>query len=79
MASGSADESVRVFDLECREMVCHFQNVQNEWIWGVAFSPNNKYLASGAGDGSIKVIDFETDLEEHDFRYPLGGMKFMKT
>ncbi len=39
----------------------------------MAFSPNKKYLASGAGDGSIKIFDFETAMEDPETYSPFGS------
>jgi len=38
-----------------------------DWSRGATFSPNNKILVSAGDDGSIKIYDFETALEEHHF------------
>jgi len=43
----------------------------------VVFAPNNKAIVSGAGDGSIKVFDFEATMENCKISEAFQG-KIMK-
>ncbi len=51
-----------------------------DWVWGVAFAPNNKAIVSGAGDSSIKIFDFETPMEDGEISEVFQGkvIKFLK-
>ena len=48
----------------------------------MAISPDMKYIASGARDSSICVLDFETIMEDSEISSPFGGknsVKMLKT
>lgn len=55
MASGSADETIHVYDMKARKesgMLVHHNGTVN----CLSFSPNGSHLLSGADDGSIAVV-----------------------
>lgn len=49
-ASGSADRTIKIWDLEAQTLVRTLAN--NSEVTSVAFSPNGQFLASGSLDGS---------------------------
>ena len=56
LASGSADQTVRVWDIATGECEQTFAGHSN-WVWIVAFSPDGKTLASGSADRTVRVWD----------------------
>jgi WD40 repeat protein len=69
LASGSADRSVKFWDLESNRSLCTFYG-HSGLIDAVAFSPNGRFVASGSWDYTIKIWDVETKelvqtLSEH--------------
>jgi WD40 repeat protein/tRNA A-37 threonylcarbamoyl transferase component Bud32 len=69
LASGSADRTVKLWDLGSNKSFCtffgHFGLIDT-----VAFSPNGRFVASGSWDYTIKIWDVETKelvqtLSEH--------------
>ncbi|MEO1394928.1 MAG: NB-ARC domain-containing protein [Cyanobacteria bacterium J06634_5] len=58
LASGSADQTVRVWDVatgQCQQTLTG----HNNWVWLVAFSPDGRSLASGSADQTVRVWDIE--------------------
>ena len=54
LASGSADQTVRLWDMEtgeCQQTLTGHSN----WVWMVAFSPDGRSLASGSADQTVRV------------------------
>lgn len=69
LASGSADRSVKFWDLESNRSLCTFSG-HSGLIDAVAFSPNGRFVASGSWDYTIKIWDSQTQelvqtLSEH--------------
>jgi len=68
VAGGSADQSVRIFDIETKQRVHVLENAHEDWVWAVGFTPNNKYVVSGAGDGSLKLFGLKTGLKTEELQ-----------
>lgn len=58
LASGSADKTVRIWDLESRKS--HILGELADQINCVTYSPDGKYIASGSDDGMVRIWDHET-------------------
>ena len=61
IASGSADMSIRVFDLGSRKDFGLYG--QTGWVRSVAFSPNGPILASGGSDGAVRLWNLNTHTQ----------------
>lgn len=59
LASGSADRSVRVWDVETGEQL-QVLNAHNATVGALAFSPDGTRLASAAWDGSVVLWDTQS-------------------
>jgi WD40 repeat protein/uncharacterized caspase-like protein len=55
LASGSSDQTVRLWDLNSGQEARTFEH--DAPVWSVAFSPDGKTLASGVEDGTIRLWD----------------------
>jgi WD40 repeat protein len=55
MATSSFDLSWRLWDVATKQMI-HAQTDYSNWIWDLAFSPDGRYLAVGAGDDSVMQL-----------------------
>jgi len=62
VASGSADNSVKLWDVTTGRELLTF-NGHIGGVFSVAFSPTGKKIASGAGDSTVKVWDSATGQE----------------
>lgn len=73
---GSGD--VRLYDVESRKEVHHFDTVHDGGIWGMALSPNDKLLATGGKDNFANVFDLATRKRVHAIRHPgeVNGVAF---
>ncbi len=54
LASGSWDNTVKLWSLESRKEVTTLQGHSSD-VYSVAFSPHSKYLASGSKDKTVKL------------------------
>ncbi|KAG8367103.1 hypothetical protein BUALT_Bualt16G0037800 [Buddleja alternifolia] len=54
LASASFDSTVKLWDVENGKLLCSL-NEHRDLVYGLAFSPNGEYLASGSADGSIHI------------------------
>jgi len=81
IVSASYDKSIKVFDLQTKQLVHHFRNAHegNDILFqslindlavipSVAVTPDNRYLVSGSSDGSIKVFDLHTKQQVRHFQ-----------
>ena len=69
LASGSKDETVRLWDVESKQCVATLEG-HSKSVWSVSFSPDGKTLASGSKDETVRLWDVEskqcaTTLEGH--------------
>ena len=62
LASGSADESVRVWDLSSGREVKKLEG-HTRGVGSVCFSPDGRQLASGSNDESVRVWDLSSGRE----------------
>lgn len=58
VASGSSDETVRIWDIEKWQCLQTLEGHSN-WVQSVAFSGNLKLVASGSGDKTVRIWDIE--------------------
>jgi WD40 repeat protein len=65
LASGSSDETVRLWDLATRQLLGEPLVGHSNSVLSVAFSPDGKTLASGSFDDTVRLWDLAT-------RQPLG-------
>ncbi|KAF2768424.1 WD40 repeat-like protein [Teratosphaeria nubilosa] len=66
------NRSAQIFDVHSGQQVCHLQDNQTAqegdlYIRSVCFSPDGKYLATGAEDKIIRVWDINTRQIRHSF------------
>ncbi len=59
VVSGSADGTIRVWDLSTGESICTLEG-HNDWVNSVAVSPESKYIVSGSSDETIRVWEIIT-------------------
>ncbi|OUL17346.1 hypothetical protein BV378_38625 [Nostoc sp. RF31YmG] len=60
LAAGSFDQTVRIWDLETRQCYQTLTGNHN-WVWSVAFSPDNRTFATGSSfEGITRLWDIET-------------------
>jgi WD40 repeat protein len=73
---GSGD--VRLYDLESRKEVHHFDTVHEGGIWGMALAPNDSLLATGGKDTHVFVFDLGARKRVHDLKHPgeVNGLAF---
>jgi WD40 repeat protein len=62
LASGSADRTVKLWDVESKEEIITLKG-HTFTVRSVAFCPDGKLLASGSDDGAIKLWDVEEKRE----------------
>ena len=61
VATGSADETARVYDIFTGKEIWHA--IQQSWVVAVSFSPNGEYLATASGDNTARVFQVTTGKE----------------
>eukprot|EP00887_Chlorella_sp_A99_P000976 scaffold5.g976.t1 len=77
-ASGGDDRSARVWDLEARECVHCFEELEGAGVNVVRFHPDGTCIATGGTDGAVKLWDLRSDrlvwdLQEGQLFYTLHG------
>jgi small GTP-binding protein len=78
LASGSADNSVRLWDARSGKLLRTLEGHQ-DWVFSVAFDPQGETLASGSADNSVRLWEGRSGkllhtLEGHEG--PLGRLAF---
>lgn len=58
IASGSADKTIRIWDLKSGRLI--LTGIHDGWVWMVDFSPDGQTLASSSNDETIKLWDVST-------------------
>ncbi|VDB86422.1 unnamed protein product [Peniophora sp. CBMAI 1063] len=59
IASGSYDNTIRIWDAVTGETVGKPLQGHTDWVWSVAFSPDGVYVVSGSDDRTVRVWDVE--------------------
>ncbi len=62
MASGSADNTVKLWSVESQKEVTTLQG-HSKYVLSIVFSPDGKYLASGSWDNTVKLWSIESQRE----------------
>jgi WD40 repeat protein len=65
LASGSADNTVKLWSVESQNEVTTLQGHISH-VFSVAFSPEGKYLASSSLDNTVKLWSMENFQEIYD-------------
>ena len=65
IASGSFDETVRVWDPETGKLVAGPFEGHSHWVHSVAFSPDGTRIASGSEDRTVRIWDVPSDPASH--------------
>lgn len=79
LASGSDDETIRMWDVETGETVLSPLKGHTCWVYCVAFSPDDRRIVSGSYDFTVRIWDAQTgeplhELKEH--RLPVISVAF---
>lgn len=76
LASGSLDETIRLWDVFSGKQILLFNTEKNgvNWISSVAFSPDGKTLASASFDEVTKLWDVSTGKEIRELRRHQKGV-----
>lgn len=65
--SASNDRSIKIFDIQNRQEVHHFQNIHEKGVTSLAFGRSGRLFYSGSTDQSIKIFDIHTKQQAHHF------------
>ena len=87
MISGAFDKSIKIFDLETRQLVHEFRAIHQskkfflifsheiiEEIKTLAVTPDGKHIVSGSYDRSIKILSLDTKEQVDYFRNAHEGI-----
>ncbi len=92
IVSASDDKAIKVFDLFSKMEISHFTPLQKSRIcfWNkvylskigpissVAISEGQKFVAAASWDGSLRLFDFKTQTEIHNFENANFGIELGK-
>ncbi len=73
LASGSKDESVRLWDVQTHRCLQVLEGHKNN-VLAIAFDNDNQHLASGSSDQTIRLWDVKTGACRHVLRGHRGGI-----
>jgi WD40 repeat protein len=60
LATASFDEFAKVWDVQSgQELVTLYGNTSN--VFGVAFDPGDRHVATAGGDGTVRIYTLDTD------------------
>ncbi len=65
---GSGD--IRVTELPGRKELYHFKAAHTGGIWGMAVSPNGKFLATAGKDAFVRIFDLDSFKLLHEKKHP---------
>ena len=74
IASGSWDNTIRIWDAETGKVVTGPLEGHTGSVWSVAFSPDGRHVASGSYDHTIRIWDVETGAHAHAFDGHTGNI-----
>jgi WD40 repeat protein len=60
LAAGGADQGIRIWRTADGELLRTFKAAHSPWVGAIAFTPDNKRVASRGGDGNIRLWDLES-------------------
>jgi len=60
IVTGSSDKTVKVFDLQTKQLVHHYKTEHTGPVCAIAVTSDGRYIVSGCDDWSIRVFDMET-------------------
>ena len=66
MVSGHNDSSIKVWDMNSRDMVMKFEDHADK-VCCVKFTPDEKYIVSTSKDDTIKIWDIRSKKVLHSF------------
>ena len=61
LAFGGDDERIRLWDIEQKNFVRTFPQQHNDWVRGVAFSPDRTHLATICQSGLVQLWDVQSE------------------
>ena len=80
IVSGSADSSIKIFDLKTKKQRHSWDKVHGAAIIEqLVLSNDNRFIISGSVDRSIKVFDVATLTKVHDFQYAFTGSIYLSS
>jgi WD40 repeat protein len=79
LASGSTDQTIRIWDVANRQRIARISDVYSGWISAVEFSADGLWLLTSSRDGKAhiwSVSNTETPEFEFEFDYPIYDATF---
>ena len=68
VVSGSQERTIKIFDLQKKQLVHLFKFAHEDAITSITVSPNGRFIVSGSQDRSIKIFDVENKEEVYNFK-----------